>query len=76
MFYYYDHAYNCVGICKSKRTRDTYVSLFPDHCEPIPSRTARKYLEDEMTSYIGSGYDEIDVRTLPMRELCELIGGE
>ena len=83
MFYYFDRAYGQVGICKSKKTRDTYASLFPDTCASIPSRTARKHLEDEMISYIGMGYDEIDVPTLSMRELCdevlrlrEMMGGE
>ena len=83
MFYYYDRAYDCVVICKSRKTRDAYVSLFPDTCEPIPYRTARRGLEGEMLSYIGMGYDEIDVHTLHMRELCDevqrlraLMGGE
>lgn len=94
MFYYFDYRYdhdmrdennNCigyVGFCKSKRTRDIYVSLF-DHCDAIPSRLARKYLVYEMLSYGCARYDEIDVPTLSMRELCdevrrlrELMGGE
>lgn len=87
MFYYFDYRYGNrigrVGICKSKRTRDTYYALFFPHCEKITSRTARKYLVAEMLSYGLSRYDEIDVPTLSMRELCdevrrlrEMMGGE
>ena len=95
MFYYFDHRYDPnmrdennnrighVGICKSRKARDTYVSLFPDRCEPIYCPTAREYLVDEMLSYGFSRYDVIDVPTLSMRELCdevlrlrELMGGE